>query len=254
MTRPSTEGIPPPKASLWVLFPAFNEAATIGRLVEEARSVCIDAVDISVVVVDDGSQDDTAARAASAGARVLRHPQNRGVGAGFRTGRDAAVAAGVDYLIHMDSDGQVLPREIPSVFAPVGSGRADLALGSRFARPPAPDNMPRWQAIGLRTMASAVGLATGYPLSDISCGFRCMNQRVLGVVRPTFDYDYIQEALIQALAARVRVVDVPVTVLYDTHHERVGMSANTIRYGCRFVGLTTYALTKFYRARRGPDG
>jgi glycosyltransferase involved in cell wall biosynthesis len=237
-----------------VLFPAFNEAATIGRLVEEARSVCIDAVDISVVVVDDGSHDDTAARAASAGARVLRHPQNRGVGAGFRTGRDAAVAAGVDYLIHMDSDGQVLPREIQRVFAPVGRGEADLALGSRFARTPAPDHMPRWQALGLRGMAGAVSVATGHPLSDISCGFRCMNQRVLGVVRPTFDYDYIQETLLQALAAGVRVVDVPVTVLYGKPHARVGMSANTIRYGCRFVGLTAYALTKFYRARRASHG
>src|SRR5438876_10410188 len=118
--------------SLWVLLPAYNEARNIAGVVEGVRAVRIDGVRIVPLVVDDGSRDETAALARAAGAEVIAHPKNRGVGAAFRTGRDHALAAGADFLVHMDSDGQVLPSEIPLVFEPVRRGEADLALGSRF--------------------------------------------------------------------------------------------------------------------------
>jgi dolichol-phosphate mannosyltransferase len=171
------------------------------------------------------------------------------VGAAFRTGRDAAVTAGVDYLIHLDSDGHILPEEIPLVFDPVRSNTADLALRSRFQGGSAPENMARWKAAGLHSVARGVGLATGYHLNDMSCGFRCMNRRVLEAVRPAFDFSYIQETLIQALAAGARVVDVPVTALYEREPERTGLSGKTLRYSARFFGLTAYAMANFYRAR-----
>jgi glycosyltransferase involved in cell wall biosynthesis len=232
---------------LRVLLPAYNESAHIADVVREIRQVRIDGVDLSVMVVDDGSRDDTARLAAEAGALVLRHPRNRGVGAAFRSGRDAAWSEGVDYLLHMDSDGQVLPSEIPRLVAPVLSGAADLAIGSRFLAAP-PAHLAWWKAQGLHSLARTVGLATGYRLHDMSCGFRCMNRRILEVVSPTFDYDYIQETLIQALAAQARVEEVPVTVRYDPTDEG-GMSAGVLRYGSRFVGLTAFALARFYRAR-----
>jgi len=236
-------------ASLWVLLPAFNEAANIADVVRRVLAVRIEGVTIQPLVVDDGSRDDTAELARAAGAMVLVHPRNRGVGAGFRTGRDHALAAGADYLIHMDSDGQVLPEEIPQVFAPVGRGDADLALGSRFLAGARPDNLDAWKAWGLHALARTVGVATGYHLSDLSCGFRCMNRRILEAVRPTFDYDYIQETLIQALAASARIVEVPVTVHYEKNPVRKGMSGRTLRYTRRFLGLTAYSMASFYRAR-----
>src|SRR4051794_37702922 len=105
--------------SLIVLLPAYNEAENIAEVVAGVRAVRIEGVEITPLVVDDGSKDDTAAIARAAGARVLVHPKNRGVGAGFRTGRDQAVADGADFLIHMDSDGQVDPAEIPLLAGPV---------------------------------------------------------------------------------------------------------------------------------------
>ena len=235
--------------SLYVLLPAYNEAANIGRVVAGVRALTIPGVTIIPLVVDDGSKDDTAKIARDAGAEVIVHPKNRGVGAGFRTGRDHALAAGADYLIHMDSDGQVLPSEIPLVFAPVHAGEADFAIGSRFLGGARPERLDAWKAFGLSTVARAIGLATGYSLHDISCGFRCMNRKVLEAVRPSFDYDYIQETLIQALAAAARIVEVPVTVLYEKEPARAGMSGHTLRYGRRFLELTAYSMASFYKTR-----
>jgi glycosyltransferase involved in cell wall biosynthesis len=236
-------------ASLFVLLPAYNEAAHIADIVARVRAVELDAATVHALVIDDGSRDRTAELARDAGAEVLSHPVNRGVGAAFRTGRDHALAAGADYLIHMDSDGQVLPEEVPLVFAPVASGEADLALGSRFLDGARPPYLDAWKAWGLHTLARSVGLATGRRLTDLSCGFRCMNRRILEAVRPTFDYDYIQETLIQALAAGARVKEVPVTVRYEPEPARPGMSGHTLRYTRRFLGLTAFSLAGFYRER-----
>src|SRR4051812_16956417 len=103
--------------ALRVLLPAHNEAANIARVVGEVRDVRLPGVDISIMVVDDGSSDETAALAERAGAEVLRHPTNRGVGAAFRSGRDAALRDGVDFFVHMDADGQLLASEIPLLYA-----------------------------------------------------------------------------------------------------------------------------------------
>jgi glycosyltransferase involved in cell wall biosynthesis len=238
--------------SLWVLLPAFNEAANLPRVIAGVRAVRLAGVTITPLVVDDGSRDQTAEVARAAGAEVVVHARNKGVGAAFRTGRDHALGAGADYLVHMDADGQLDPAEIPKLFAPVAAGAADLTLGSRFVDGGTPENLERWKALGLTAVARSIGVLTGYRLTDISCGFRCMNRRVLTVVRPTFDYDYIQETLIQALADGARVIEVPVTVHYEKEPARPGMSGRTLRYGRRFLALTGYAMANFYgkRARR----
>lgn len=233
---------------LLVILPAFNESRNIARVVAGVREVQIPGVRITAVVVDDGSADNTAALAEAAGAVVLSHPHNRGVGAGFRTGLDYALSRNADLLVHMDSDGQVLPAEIPLLVSPVLSGEADLALGCRFLGT-RPDNLDAWKAMALQSMAQVVGLLTGYRLHDLSCGFRCMNRRMMESIRPTFDYDYIQETLIQALAHHARVVEIPVTVLYEKEPARKGMSGRVLRYGQRFMALTGYSLLQFYRKR-----
>src|SRR5438309_300286 len=131
--------------SLFVLLPAFNEAAHIGPVVQGVRAVRLDGVEVTPLVVDDGSRDETAEVARAAGATVIAHPKNRGVGAAFRTGRDHALAAGADFLVHMDSDGQVPPSEIPLLYEPVARGEADLALGSRFLDGRRPAHFEAWK-------------------------------------------------------------------------------------------------------------
>ena len=241
-------------ARLYVLLPAYNEAQNIARVVREVLSLQIPGIAVTALVIDDGSRDDTARLARAAGARVVAHERNRGVGAAFRTGLRCAQADGVEFLAHMDSDGQLLASDIPRVFAPVRLGLCDLALGSRFVPgTPLPAHFARWKGLALHAVSRGVGMLTGYRLSDISCGLRCMNRQVMDALSPSVDYDYIQETLLQALAAGVRVCDVPVTALYDppddTLAARRGMSGKTLRYSRRFLMLTTYGLFGFYRAR-----
>jgi glycosyltransferase involved in cell wall biosynthesis len=231
-----------------VLLPAYNEAAHIDDVVRRVRAVAIPGVAITPLVVNDGSKDATAALAAAAGAEVLSHPVNRGVGAAFRTGLLHARAQGYDFIVHMDSDGQVEPEEIPLLLAPLLAGEADLALGSRFCRA-FPANLKRWKIVALRTLTGTLGLLTGARLTDISCGFRAMTRQVALELEPGFDYDYIQESLLQALAARARTVDVPVTVHYGA--EAGGMSRRPLRYISRFLAIMAHGLLHFYRRRIG---
>src|SRR5688572_19078708 len=104
---------------LYVLLPAYNESANIGAVVRGVLAQRIPGVELTALVVDDGSKDDTGKLAAQAGAVVLTHPKNRGVGAGFRTGLERAQDDGVEYLVHMDSDGQFHAEDIPRVVEPV---------------------------------------------------------------------------------------------------------------------------------------
>src|SRR5262249_31634499 len=156
------------------------------------------------LVVDDGSKDETSQQGSSAGAVVVSHPINRGVGAAFRTGLTWALQNNCDFLVHMDSDGQLLAEEIPLVAGAGLSGETDLSNGSRFLKGN-PDYLGIVKSSLLRLTARVVGQLTGYALTDISCGFRCMNRKVMERLNPRFDYDYIQETLIQAMAAGARL-------------------------------------------------
>lgn len=228
---------------LIVVLPAYNEADNIGPVVEGVLAQRIEGVEITALVVNDGSRDQTAELALAAGATVISHPRNRGVGAGFRTGLVHANSLGADYLIHMDSDGQFHSDEIPLLLAPVRDGHADMTVGSRFLRE-RPANMGRAKARALTGVARLVGRSLGHRLTDLSCGFRCMNRSVMRKIWPTFDYDYIQETLIQAMLSDIVIEEVPVTVEYPEGEQVGAMSNRPLRYGTRFLGMTAYALWK----------
>ena len=233
-------------ARLCVLLPAYNEADHIGDMVRRIRKIVIPGIAVTVLVVNDGSRDETAKLATEAGAVVISHSVNRGVGAAFRSGILYARKEEFDYLLHMDSDGQIAPEQIPNLLDPLLRGDADLVLGSRFCGE-FPANFKRWKVNALRALAGLLSLLTGSHLSDISCGFRAMNRMVLLELNPRFDYDYIQESLLQALAARARTVDVPVIVHYNV--EPTGMSRRTLRYISRFLLIMASGLLYFYRRR-----
>ncbi len=236
---------------LCVLLPAYNEDRVIAQVVADVQRVAIDGVALQTLVVSDGSTDNTVAQAEAAGATVVSHPVNLGVGAAFRTGIAWAREQGFDALVHMDSDGQLLPSEIPSLWAPIARGAADLVVGSRFLCE-RPGGLDRWKALSLTTAARTVGLLTGAPITDLSCGFRCMTRKIMDVVHPTFNYDYIQETLLQAIAAGARIVEVPVTALYGESFHQAGLSARPFQYGRRFLWLTGWSLGTFY-AKRAHD-
>ena len=114
---------------MYVIIPAFNEAKSLPHVFEAVREAELDA---EIVLIDDGSTDDTARIAAANGARVIRHPFNMGYGAAIQTGYMYALEHGADLLVQMDADGQHDPRQIPALVDPIRRNECDLVLASRF--------------------------------------------------------------------------------------------------------------------------
>lgn len=191
-----------------VIIPAFNEAATIGAVLGRIRTV--DPA-LPVVVIDDGSTDDTSTIARNAGALVLRLPFNMGCGVALQTGYKYALREGYDCVIQLDGDGQHEPGDIPALLTTIERQEADLAIGSRFAdlttyRP----TLPR--KIGMRLFRLLAFALTGVRFSDVTSGFRALNEAVLRFfMAERYPEDYPDaDVLIMLHRAGFRIKEVPV--------------------------------------------
>ena len=194
-----------------VIVPAYNEQALVGQVVAEIRRH-----GLSVVVVDDGSTDATAARALAAGATVLRHCVNRGQGAALQTGITFAIAQQVDALVTFDADGQQDAEQIQAVLEPIESGRAEVALGSRFLD--IDPSLPNTRRVVLRFAAAITRWYTGLRVTDVHNGFRAFSRSA--AERLCIHQDrmaHASELLEQIAAGKFRYVEVPVRVRY-THY------------------------------------
>ncbi len=151
-----------------VVIPAYNEERFIGSVVLKLLRY-----PVKVIVVDDGSSDDTAAIARTAGATVIRHPVNQGKGValntGIRLGREFRPSA----IVMLDADGQHLPEQLSDVVRPVLLGEADIVVGSRYLLP-APGTPPL-RRVGHRFFNWLVRSASGVPVSDSQSGYRALS-------------------------------------------------------------------------------
>ena len=184
--------------------PALNAEETIAKIIVHA----ITWVD-QVVVVDDGSSDDTSLIASKLGAHVIRHKRNLGKGAALRDIiKYARTAKGV--LVTLDADGQHNPDNIPNIMKPVLNGDADLAIASRTH-----GNVPKGRRIGGEILDHATSVVTGGNAVDSQSGFRAYSERALVHVSANeFGMGADAEILIKAKQAGLRVVQIPVTMSY----------------------------------------
>jgi len=203
---------------LIILIPALNEAASIEGVVQSMPRQ-IEGVDkIEVLVVDDGSKDDTAQLARSAGAAVISHPFNQGVGKAFNTGLDAALEMGADIMVNIDADGQFSPADIPLLLAPIVEGKADFVSGDRFRSADGklvrPDYMSKIKFWGNQRMADLVGFITGKRYDDVSCGFRAYSKEALMRLNLTGKFTYTQESFLDLANKGIGIKTIPVNVTY----------------------------------------
>jgi len=158
------------------IIPCLNEGVTIASLVLKTKHY----VD-TVLVIDDGSNDDTAAIAKEAGAVVITHKSNRGKGAALRTGFQYAINKGFDYVVTLDGDGQHNPIEIPRVLGSIFNNGHDISLGIRAGER---TEMPGWRKIGKRVLDYSTSLGNGGFVTDSQCGFRAFNQHAVQTLIP----------------------------------------------------------------------
>ena len=196
---------------LAIVIPAYDEAETVGRTIDRLRTT-LGAVggSVSIIVVDDGSGDDTARLANDAGAdRVIRHPSNLGLGAAVRTGLKAARKAGADVVVKIDADGQHEPADIGRLIRPILDDEADLVYGDRFAG--IEYRMPIVRRLGNRVFTRLMRWLTGWPLRDSQPGIFAASATYLDGFRLPGDYNYTQQILLDAYHRGMRFTHVPVT-------------------------------------------
>lgn len=207
-----------------IVIAAYNEGTAIANVVKGLRGHCE-----WCIVVSDGSSDDTASVALTAGARVLNHVVNRGQGAALLTGIRDAVKLGADVIVTFDADGQHDRNDLPALIAPIRSGTADVVLGSRFlGRAIGIPLTRRWM---LKIGVIVTRVLSGIWVSDVANGLRAFSRKAASDLDITLDrFAHASEILDQIGVHRWRFVEVPVTIHYTAYSMAKGQSSwNAVR-------------------------
>ena len=228
---------------LIIQIPCYNEAETLPATVA-ALPTALDGVDeIELLIVDDGSDDDTVAVAEALGVHhVVRLPHNRGLARAFAAGLDAAVALGADIIVNTDGDNQYDGRDIGKLVEPILAGRAEIVVGDRgVASIPVFSPLKRT----LQRLGSwVISKAAGFPIPDATSGFRAFTREAALRTVVLSNYSYTLETLIQAGARRAVVVTVPVRTNLPTRPSRL------MRNLAHFLGNSTVTIVRAYAMYR----
>ena len=187
-----------------IVVPAYNEAESIGRTLEELRQ---QVPQYDVVVVNDGSTDETAAVCRAQGARVLTLPDNFGIAGAVQTGMRCAHKLGYDAVVQIDADGQHDPRYIPDLVARMEETGADLVIGSRFVDEKRPRSMRMW---GNALLSDAIRMTTGQRIMDPTSGMRLYGRRLLKVMACGTNFSPEPDTVAYFLRSGARVEEVPI--------------------------------------------
>jgi glycosyltransferase involved in cell wall biosynthesis len=216
------------------VIPAFNAEQTLGAVVDGVRTAAKIVGPVRVIVVDDGSTDETKRQARRAADYVIGFERNQGKGAALRAGFDVALADGATTVLTMDADGQHDPSCAPALVEAVAADRvADIAVGLRRRLG---TDMP-WQRRMTNSLSSAaVSMCAGRPMADVQSGYRAIRAAVLRSIAPAGDrYEYETDFLIQAARAGFAIEWVPVPTVYGgpSHFRGVRDTARVIGTICR---------------------
>ncbi len=208
-------------SSIWVVIPAYNEEKILGDVLHELldynRSY-------EIVVVDDGSSDNTAAIVSDFPVHLLSHPVNLGQGAALATGIEYALNEKAEVIVTFDADGQMCPKDITALVDEVLNGGVDVALGSRFLSAP-PTGMPRTKRITLKLAATFTRLTTGLKVTDTHNGIRAFRREALRKFRFTQNrMAHSSEILSEIARNKLSYREVPVSIRYTPYSKNKGQS------------------------------
>lgn len=219
---------------LAVGLPAFNEEKNIASIILKLREITD-----TIIVCNDGSTDLTSTIAKELGAVVIEHVKNTGYGAAIRTIFLKAKEIDVDALITFDADGQHRVEDILAILEPIVKDTADIVIGSRFLNEN--DKVPKYRKFGIKTITGLTNTTTGSKVTDAQSGFRAYNKKAILDIHPSDSGMGVStEILIKASKQKLRIVEVPITVLYhgdtSTHHP-VTHGASVILSTMKFVSI-----------------
>jgi glycosyltransferase involved in cell wall biosynthesis len=218
-----------------VVMPAYNAAKTLEATIARIPPGVVD----TIILVDDGSADDTAGLAASLDLVVIKHPHNAGYGANQKTCYMEALRDGADVIVMLHPDGQYDPAILTDMVEVISSGRADVVLGSRFlsAGGARAGGMPWWKRLANRALTAYENRILGLGLSEYHTGYRAYSRKFLTTVpflRNSNDFVFDTQILTQAAAFGFTVAEVPVTTKYFDDASSVNFRVSLV-YGLKTV-------------------
>jgi glycosyltransferase involved in cell wall biosynthesis len=231
--------------SVLVVLPCLNEEKTVGSVVAGVPSKIDGVGQIHVLVIDDGSTDDTAGFARRAGAEVVQHLTNEGLGSSFQEAVRLAIENKADILVNIDGDGQFDPADIPKLVGPVVNRKADMVSASRFLDPDLVPEMPAVKKWGNRAVARVVWLLTGKHFRDVSCGFRAFSREALLRMNLFGSFTYTQESFLDIAFKGLKLLEVPVKVRGTREFGESRVASSILRYAVRSLLIMLRAFISY---------
>lgn len=196
---------------IYIVLPAYCEGKVIKEVIKDIKNEGY----TNIIVVDDGSTDNTYDESISTGVKVIYHTINRGKGAATQTGLDAAKVLDADIVVTMDSDGQHNPKDITKLVKPILDGKADVVLGSRML---GEKGMPTSRKFMNNIANFVTYIFFGVMVSDSQSGFRAYSKKALDSVYTYLDrYEFESEMLGQIKNAKLKIKEVPIKVIYSEY-------------------------------------
>lgn len=229
------------------IIPAYNEEANLKKVITSLRKYHNN---VDILVVNDGSTDQTSAAARTMGVEVIDLPVNLGIGGAVQTGYIYAFRKGYDYAVQIDGDGQHDPCDLATVLGPVQRGECDLVIGSRFVADTGyRQTIPR--LLGTKILSLIVSVLGQKKIKDPTSGYRAANRRAIKVFAEEYPVDYPEaESLILLRRKGLRVLEVPVTM----SNRATGQSSITLwRSAYYMLKVPLAILMVFSRSRKSGD-
>lgn len=190
-----------------VIIPTYNESMNIGMVIGELKEVL---PNTPIIIINDGSTDNTGEVARLAGGEVLQMPHNVGIGGAVQTGLKFALSKDAKIVIRIDGDGQHIPSEIPKLLKEVESGTVDLAVGSRFLEGGIPPKIPWLRQAGIFVLCRLVSILGRQKTTDPTSGFMVLNRDATEALTKIISQDYPEvDARISLLRAGIRIREYP---------------------------------------------
>lgn len=196
---------------IFIAIPAYNEEKVIQSVIDEVRAAGYE----NLVVVDDGSADQTQLKAAEKGVYALKHKINRGKGAATKTAIEAAKLLKADIIVTIDGDGQHDPNDIKSLIEPIIQDQADVVLGTRLVDP---KGMPWYKIIANKIGNFVTWLLFGLWVTDSQSGFRAYSAHAANLIETKSDrYEFDSEVIREIHLHRLRYIEIPIKVRYTEY-------------------------------------